>query len=101
MNIWLLGGISIGVLNGMILQRTVAHLRPQPSFTMALWLAMSFILRIGLATGLLIAALHPDLIRGGGILPGILAFIGLWLGRWIVVYLVLHPRSLFTRFRRS
>ena len=73
---WLFTGGVVGVLNGLTLWWTVARLRPgAPSLAVA-WALGGAILRWGLAVGLLISALQR------GIVPGLLAFAGLWLARW-------------------
>ncbi len=73
---WLFTGGVVGVLNGMTLWWTVARLRPDTPRRAVAWALGGAILRWGLAGGLLISALQR------GIVPGLLAFAGLWLARW-------------------
>lgn len=73
---WLFTGGAVGVLNGLTLWWTVAHLRPDAPGRAVAWTLGGAMLRWGLAAGLLITALQ----RGIG--PGLLAFAGLWLARW-------------------
>jgi len=78
--LWLFAGLAVGALNGLILWSSVARLRPDvPGRAMA-WILGGVLLRWGLAAGLLIAALQR------GILPGLLAFAGLWLAHWGIVW---------------
>lgn len=77
---WLFTGGTIGILSGLTLWWTVGRLSPDVPSS-AVFLAMGGImLRWGLATVLLIAALQH------GIVSGLLAFAGLWLARWGMVY---------------
>jgi len=73
---WLLTGGAIGVLNVLSLRWVVARLRPGAPRHAVAWVLGSALLRWGLAAGLLIAALQR------GVVPGLMAFAGLWLARW-------------------
>jgi len=77
---WLLAGGIIGGLNGLSLRWTVTCLRPGAPGRAVILTAAGAMLRLGLAAGLLIAALQR------GVVPALLAFAGLWLARWGVVY---------------
>ena len=77
--LWLFAGGAVGALSGLTLWRTVARLQPSAPGHAVAWVLGSTLLRWGLAAGLLIAALQH------GILPGLLAFAGLWLARWGMV----------------
>jgi len=77
--LWLFAGLVVGALNGLTLWWTVARLQPHAPGHGVAWILGSTLLRWGLAAGLLIAALQR------GILPGLLAFAGLWLARWGIV----------------
>ena len=78
--LWLFTGGSIGVLNGLSLRWMVARLRPEVPCRAVAWAMGGVLLRWGLTAILLIIALQE------GILPGLLAFAGLWLARWGIVY---------------
>lgn len=92
--LWLPIGITAGILNGLTLRWTVDRLRPDAVLIGAPLIAMGFVLRLGLSAGLLATALQR------GIVPGLLACAGLWLARWLVVYVALSPRLLFGRPKR-
>ncbi|MDY6875350.1 MAG: hypothetical protein SWK90_03980 [Chloroflexota bacterium] len=77
--LWLFTGLAVGALNGLSLQRTVARLQPSAPGHGVIWVLGGTLLRLGLATVLLIAALQH------GIVPALLAFAGLWLARWGIV----------------
>ena len=74
--LWLFAGLVVGALNGLLLWSSVARLCPDVSARAMARILGGTLLRWGLAVGLLIAALQR------GILPGLLAFAGLWLARW-------------------
>ena len=77
--LWLFAGRAVGALNGFTLWSSVACLRPDVSGRAVAWVLGGALLRLGLVAGLLIAALQR------GVLPGLLAFAGLWLARWGIV----------------
>ncbi|MBC8449836.1 MAG: hypothetical protein H8D78_19050 [Chloroflexi bacterium] len=77
--LWLFAGLAAGALNGLTLWGTVARLRPDAPPRAVAWILGGALLRLGLAASLLIVALQR------GILPGLLAFAGLWLARWGMV----------------
>ena len=91
---WFVIGIAIGILNGLSLRWTVSRLRPETSLTSIPLITMGSLLRLGLATALLALASQHSLISG------LLAFIGLWLTRWIVVFVTAFPH-LFIQLQRS
>jgi hypothetical protein len=77
--LWLCAGGAVGVLNALNLCWTVARVQsatPAPALT---WVLGGALLRWGLTAGLLIAALRH------GIVPGLVAFIGLWITHWLPV----------------
>ena len=78
--LWLFAGLAVGALNGLTLRNSVARLRPGVPGRAVAWILGGALLRLGLAASLLIVALQR------GILPGLLAFAGLWLARWGTVY---------------
>ena len=73
---WLFTGGAVGVLNGLTLWWTVARLRPGAPRGVVAWALGGAMLRWALTVGLLSSALQR------GIVPGLLAFAGLWLVRW-------------------
>ena len=92
--LWLPIGILIGVFNGLTLRWTVNRLWPDTSLANVSLVALGFLLRLALATGLLVVVFQH------GIVPGLLAFAGLWLARWVVIFVTLSP-CLPVRFPRS
>jgi hypothetical protein len=85
---WLFTGGAVGVLNGLTLWWTVARLQPDAPCRAVAWALGGVMLRWGLAAGLLITALQR------GIVPGLLAFAGLWLVRWgMACWLALGQKS--------
>jgi hypothetical protein len=78
--LWMLAGGAVGTLNGLTAKWAVARLCPTAPGRAVSWTVTGAILRWGLAAGLLIAALQR------GIVPTLLAFAGLWLARWGIVY---------------
>jgi len=77
--LWLFAGLMVGALNALTLWSSVARLRPAAPGRAVAWVLGGALLRLGLAVGVLIAALQR------GVLPGLLAFAGLWLARWGIV----------------
>ncbi|MBN1811591.1 MAG: hypothetical protein JXA14_07130 [Anaerolineae bacterium] len=92
--LWLSTGLTIGILNGLTLRRTINLLRPETSLASVPLMALGFLLRMGFVTALLVFASQH------GLVPGLLACTGLWLARWITMIITLSPRPL-ARFRRS
>ncbi len=76
---WLLIGLGAGALNALLLSWSVWRLQPRPGSLGALRLWLGAALRWLLALLLLSAALRR------GILPGLLAFAGMWLSRSLFV----------------
>lgn len=85
--LWLSAGLTIGILNGLTLHWTVSRLRPTISLVGVPLVAAGFLLRMGLATALLIVASQH------GIMPCLLSFAGLWLARWMVLFVTLSSRQ--------
>ncbi len=77
--LWLFAGGAVGTLNALTLWSSVARLRSDVSGRAVAWMLAGVLLRLGLAAGLLSAALQR------GVVPGLLAFAGLWLARWGMV----------------
>jgi hypothetical protein len=73
---WWVAGFAVGLFNGWTIWWTADRLRPGVSHRIVVWVLGGASLRWTLATGLLAAALQR------GIVPGLLAFFGLWLARW-------------------
>jgi hypothetical protein len=82
---WLFAGAAVGVLNGLTLRWTVARLRPDMVLRSVALVVGGMFLRWGLAAVLLVAALLPDAVSGSSV-PGLLAFAGLWLSRWGIIW---------------
>ncbi|HUX77325.1 MAG TPA: hypothetical protein VMY40_11860 [Anaerolineae bacterium] len=78
--LWMLAGGAIGTLSGLTARWTVARLGPTAPGRAVSWTVAGAMVRWSLAAGLLIAALQR------GIAPTLLAFAGLWLARWGIVY---------------
>jgi hypothetical protein len=93
--LWLLAGLTIGTLNGLTLRWTVNRLRPDAALTSVPLVVLGFLMRLGFAAGLLVIALQRDI----GL--GLLAFAGLWLARWVTIYITLPHRSLLARLLRK
>jgi hypothetical protein len=74
--LWLLAGGIVGAANTLTRWWTVSHLRSGMRASPLSLVWGGFILRLALVTGLLSLGLSR------GILPGFLAFAGLWLARW-------------------
>lgn len=92
---WLLAGCAVGALNGLILWWAVGRLRPDVPRNTVAWVLAGALLRWTIVAALLIGALQH------GIVPGLLAFAGLWLARWGMVYWLGFGRALpvVLRFR--
>ena len=78
--LWLCAGGITGVLSGLSLRWTVGFLRPGATGRAVILTMAGAILRWVLTASLLIAALQ----RGAA--AALLAFFGLWLARWGIVY---------------
>ena len=77
--IWLSSGILIGIAGGLTLRWTVHRLHPDTSPIGVPLVAAGALLRLGLATALLVVAALQ------GMASGLLAFAGLWLARWMFI----------------
>jgi hypothetical protein len=84
---WLPIGIITGILNGLTLRWTVGRLRSEISLAGVPLVAVGSLLRMGLATALLIFASQH------GMIPCLLSFAGLWLARWMVILATLSLRQ--------
>ncbi len=76
---WLFAGGVVGVVNGVARWKTVSRLSTETMSRSLTLTVGGMLLRLGLVTGLLIAGLMQ------GIVPGLLAFAGLWITRWTIV----------------
>jgi hypothetical protein len=83
--LWLSAGLTIGTLNGLTLRWTVSRLHPETSLIGVPLVALGGLLRLGLATALLLLASQH------GMMSCLLSFAGLWLARWIVILFTLFP----------
>ena len=77
---WLLAGGATAFLSGLSIRWTVLRLRPESLSRAMAWVLGGAALRLGLAALLLVAAIRQ------GIVAGLLAFLGLWIGRWAAVW---------------
>lgn len=77
--LFLLGGSAIGTLCGLTIGWTVARIGTTTPSYAVFWTVTGATVRWGLAAGLLLWALQR------GLTPALLAFAGLWLGRWGIV----------------
>lgn len=78
--LWLCAGGITGVLSGLSLRWTVGFLRPGATGRAVILTMAGVLLRWVLTASLLVAALQ----RGAA--AALLAFFGLWLARWGMVY---------------
>jgi len=84
---WLFAGGGIGLLNGLSMWWTVAHLHPASPRAALVQVLGGALLRWALVAALLTLGLRQ------GIAPGLLAFAGQWLARWgLVCWLNGTPR---------
>lgn len=77
--IWLGIGITGGAINGLTLSRTALALDPAAPARTAAVTVGGILFRLGLSGGLLVVALRQ------GIVPGLLAFAGMLVARWVWV----------------
>ena len=79
MGLWLVAGGLVGLLNSLTRWWTVARFQAEMGNSALLLTLGGLALRLALVTGLLIAGLRQ------GIVPGLLAFAGLWVSRLATV----------------
>ena len=91
---WFVIGVATGILNGLMLRWTVGRLRPKTSLVGVPLVAFGFLLRMGLATALLVLASQR------GMTTCLLSFAGLWLARWTTILVTAFPH-LFVQLQRS
>ena len=84
--LYFVAGGTIGTLNGLMLGWTVAHLSPSAPGRTVAWITAGTVLRWSLAAGLLCGAMQH------GVMSALLAFTGLWIARWSVVFFY-HRRA--------
>lgn len=77
--LWLFAGLLVGVLNVVSIARTVGRLQPEGDVRALSSMVSGFVLRMVLIILVLVAALRQSAAAG------LLAFAGLWLGRWTVL----------------
>jgi len=91
--LWLLAGLLVGALNVASIARTVGRLQPKkgrlpaaaPQLAALSLMTSGFVLRLLVSVLVLIVALRQSAASG------LLAFAGLWLGRWTVLFWVNVP----------
>lgn len=79
MGVWFFVGVGVGLWNGFTLWRVVHRMEPDRPRRSRMRVASSRWLRWTGVAVLLILALQR------GIVPGLLAFAGLWCARWVLV----------------
>ena len=84
MMVWLLIGFLAGLVNIFSIVRDVARLNPATRHRALRITTSGFLFRLALSAVVLTLALRSSAASG------LLAFLGLWLARWVAVYL---PRS--------
>jgi hypothetical protein len=78
--VWFIAGGAIAILSGLSIEWTIGRIRPGSRGRALVWCVGGAIARWALAALVLIAALE----QGGG--GGLLAFVGMWLGRWVIAW---------------
>ena len=92
--VWLIAGALVGWVSILTQVWTVARLCPRMP-RQGLWLLIGgMLLRWTLIAGLLSVALRQ------GIVAGLLAFAGLWVTRWVLVWRI-HTGKLFAGLHRA
>lgn len=77
--VWPFAGGLVAIVNGLTRWTTISHLSSGAVTRSLVLVFIGMFVRLGLVTGLLIAGLER------GIVPGLLAFAGLWIVRWTIV----------------
>jgi hypothetical protein len=86
--LWLLLGIAIALINGLSIRWTVGSLNISGARSRAIAVVVGgAVVRVAVAALVLAVALRQ------GIVEGLLAFAGLWLGRWGAVAILSRGRS--------
>jgi hypothetical protein len=76
---WLLAGLLVGALNVASIARTVGKLRPEGNVRALSAVVSGFMLRLILSVLVLVVSLRQSAVAG------LLAFAGIWFGRWTVL----------------
>ena len=84
---WLVAGALVGWVSILTQVWTVARLRPGAAFRAILGIGGGLLFRWALIAALLIAALRQ------GIVAGLVAFAGLWVMRWVLVWRIHTGKS--------
>jgi hypothetical protein len=77
--LWPFAGGFVGMVNALSRWKTVSCLSTEMVTRSLVLVVGGMLLRLGLVAGLLTAGLKR------GIIPGLLAFAGLWITRWTIV----------------
>lgn len=77
--LWLLAGLLVGTLNAASIAGTVGRLRPEGNVRALSAIVSGFMLRLILSILVLVVALRQSAAAG------LLAFAGIWFGRWTVL----------------
>lgn len=77
--LWLFAGGAVAIVNAVTRQRTVAWLSAETIGGSLVLVLGGMLLRLGLVAGVLVAGLRQ------GVMPGMLAFVGLWITRGAIV----------------
>ena len=76
---WVVAGVGVGIVNGLSRWRTVSRVSATAVSNPVRFALGTMALRLGLVAVLLTVSLRQ------GILPGLSAFVGLFITRWIIV----------------
>ena len=80
--VWLLIGVVAGLVNVYLISQTVAKLRPDARYRAMSVTFGGVLVRFGISAAVLSLALRQNAVSG------VCAFVGLWVARWITIYLV-------------
>jgi hypothetical protein len=90
---WLLAGAGVGLFNMLLLVKSVRMMKPEmPSGSVGL-VVMGFVIRYVLSLAMLVVAV----LRGVG--PLLAVGLGLWMARWLGVFVVQKGRTEGSRLR--
>jgi hypothetical protein len=91
--VWLLIGAAVEVLNSLLRHWSVARLGLPKEYSLSgrrqsvFWLAVGFLLRVGVTSLILLLAFRQN------IASGLAALVGYWICRWVMVWWVARRLS--------